>query len=58
MNVAFKTFCLENGITDLDPEDEIFRYDPEESKRINKEQPWKKECVDLCLWKVKMNSLT
>ena len=40
MNVAFKTFCLENGITDLDPEDEIFRYDPEESRRINREQPW------------------
>lgn len=44
-NTAFKTFCLENGITDLDPEDEIFTYDPEEAKRINREQPWKNEYV-------------
>lgn len=42
-NVALKTFSLENDIKELDAQDEIFRYDPEENKRINMDRPWARE---------------
>ena len=44
-NTALKTFSLENDILEVSPQDEIYRFDAKENKRINDEQPWKKECV-------------
>jgi len=41
--LARKTFDLTNDIKEIDPQDEIFRFDSDENKRINKESPWSKE---------------
>ena len=48
-NTAFKTFSLENSILEIPPQDEIFRYDAEEDRRINNEEPWKNEWVYLTI---------
>ncbi|KAI0360499.1 Mov34-domain-containing protein [Trametes cingulata] len=42
-NIALKTFSLENDIKELSAQDEIFRYDPQENKRINNERPWARD---------------
>lgn len=42
-NIPFKTFSLTNDIKEIDPQDEIFRYDPLENRRINNEKPWVRE---------------
>lgn len=42
---AQKTFDLLNNIRPLDPKDEIFLYDAEEQKAINKAAPWKQKWV-------------
>ncbi|PFH47658.1 hypothetical protein AMATHDRAFT_197732 [Amanita thiersii Skay4041] len=40
---ALKTFSLENEILNISPQDEIYRFDREENKRINDEAPWAKD---------------
>ncbi|KZT10221.1 Mov34-domain-containing protein [Laetiporus sulphureus 93-53] len=39
-STAFKTFSLTNNILDLSPQDEIYRFDPEENRKILRDQPW------------------
>lgn len=46
---AFKSFSLSNDILEVSPQDEIFKFDPEANKRLNREAPWTKECVLSCL---------
>ena len=43
--IALKTFNLANDIKELSAQDEIFRYDPVENRRINNEKPWVRESV-------------
>lgn len=40
---AFQTFSLENDILQIPPQDEIYRFDSDANKEINKEAPWTKE---------------
>ncbi|KAL5514316.1 hypothetical protein ACEPAG_2404 [Sanghuangporus baumii] len=40
-STAFKTFSLENGILQVPPQDEIFRFDPDAYRESIKGQPWK-----------------
>ncbi|KAF8735588.1 hypothetical protein AX14_001838 [Amanita brunnescens Koide BX004] len=40
---ALKSFSLENDILDVSPQDEIYRFDPEQDKRINRDSPWKND---------------
>ncbi|GLB38959.1 putative JAB/MPN domain containing protein [Lyophyllum shimeji] len=42
-SVARETFALANQIRELSPQDEIFRFDAEENRRINQEAPWTKD---------------
>ena len=42
-NIALKTFSLANDIKEISAQDEIFRYDPAENRRINNEKPWVRE---------------
>jgi COP9 signalosome complex subunit 5 len=42
-STALKTFSLTNDIIEISPQDEIYRFDAAADKRINNEQPWKKE---------------
>lgn len=44
-NIAQKTFELNNDVLEIDPADEIFKYDAALQKKIDKESPWSKECV-------------
>ena len=44
-NTAFQTFNLANDIYELSPQDEIFKFDVEANKALNREAPWSKECV-------------
>ena len=48
-STAFKSFALANDILEVSPQDEIFRFDPEANKRLNREAPWTKECVRLLI---------
>jgi len=41
--IALKSFSLTNNILEVSPQDEIFRYDVEANKQINRESPWTKE---------------
>ncbi|KII84562.1 hypothetical protein PLICRDRAFT_179381 [Plicaturopsis crispa FD-325 SS-3] len=40
---AFKTFNLANDALEISPEDEIYKFDVEANKRINREAPWSKD---------------
>jgi COP9 signalosome complex subunit 5 len=40
---ALKSFSLANDIVEIQPEDEIFRFDVEENKALNRAAPWSKE---------------
>ncbi|KAF7797665.1 hypothetical protein EIP86_008865 [Pleurotus ostreatoroseus] len=40
---AFKTFNLNNDVKEISPQDEIFKFDPEANKRLNREQPWARD---------------
>ena len=40
---AFKTFSLTNDISNVSQQDEIYKFDVEANKRINREAPWSKE---------------
>lgn len=44
-DTALKTFSLTNDVLEISPQDEIYRFDAEENRRINREAPWTKECV-------------
>jgi len=41
--IALQSFSLNNKIADISPQDEIFRFDAEANKQINREAPWGKE---------------
>jgi COP9 signalosome complex subunit 5 len=40
---ALKTFALENNVLEVSPNDEIYRFNVDEDKRVNQEAPWKKD---------------
>ncbi|RDB27560.1 COP9 signalosome complex subunit 5 [Hypsizygus marmoreus] len=40
---ALQTFNLTNQILEVSPQDEIYRFDVEANKRINREAPWTKD---------------
>ncbi|KAK7032927.1 MPN domain-containing protein [Favolaschia claudopus] len=40
---ALSTFNLANDVLEVSPEDEIYRFDAEANRRINREEPWKKD---------------
>ncbi|PCH44833.1 Mov34-domain-containing protein [Wolfiporia cocos MD-104 SS10] len=40
---AFKTFSLTNDVVEISPQDEIYRFDAETNRRINREQPWTRD---------------
>jgi COP9 signalosome complex subunit 5 len=42
---ALKSFSLANNILQVAPQDEIYRFDAEANRAINREEPWTKECV-------------
>lgn len=44
-NTALKTFSIENDIVELSPQDDIYKFDPEADRKINRESPWSKESV-------------
>lgn len=44
-DVALKSFNLANSVLDISPQDEIYHFDVEANKRINREAPWLKEFV-------------
>ncbi|EIN08800.1 Mov34-domain-containing protein [Punctularia strigosozonata HHB-11173 SS5] len=39
-DTALRTFSLENDVLEVSPQDEIYRFDAEENRRINRESPW------------------
>jgi len=41
--VAFKSFSLTNNVLEVPPQDEIYRFDPEANKKLNREAPWTKD---------------
>ena len=41
--VALKSFSLTNKILEVSPQDEIYRFDAEANKKLNREAPWTKE---------------
>ncbi|KAG5641914.1 hypothetical protein DXG03_003960 [Asterophora parasitica] len=49
-SAALKTFNLENQVLEVSPQDEIYRFDVEENKRINREAPWTHEHEALTLF--------
>lgn len=40
---ALQSFSLANDITNVSPQDEIYKYDVEENKKILRAEPWKSE---------------
>ncbi|KZT20944.1 Mov34-domain-containing protein [Neolentinus lepideus HHB14362 ss-1] len=42
-NTALKTFSLTNDIIEVSPEDEIYRYNKDSQKKLDKEAPWSKD---------------
>lgn len=42
-STAFKTFSLTNDVVEVSPQDEIYRFDPEANRTLNREQPWARE---------------
>lgn len=44
-NIAFQSFNLANDVYELSPQDEIFKFDVEANKALNREAPWSKECA-------------
>jgi len=41
--IALKSFSLTNNILEVPPQDEIYRFDVEADKKINREAPWTKD---------------
>ncbi|KAJ4487667.1 JAB1/Mov34/MPN/PAD-1 ubiquitin protease-domain-containing protein [Lentinula aciculospora] len=42
-NTALKTFNIENDIVELSPQDDIYKFDHEADKKIDRESPWSKD---------------
>jgi COP9 signalosome complex subunit 5 len=42
-NTALKSFSLANDVLTVSPQDEIYKFDVEQNKKINKDAPWTKE---------------
>ncbi|KIY62389.1 Mov34-domain-containing protein [Cylindrobasidium torrendii FP15055 ss-10] len=42
-STALKSFSLTNNITEISPDDAIYRYDKDEDRRFNREAPWAKD---------------
>ncbi|KAJ3710361.1 Mov34-domain-containing protein [Lentinula guzmanii] len=42
-NTALKTFSIENDIVELSPQDDIYRFDEDADRKINREIPWSKD---------------
>ncbi|KAF9815784.1 hypothetical protein IEO21_04368 [Rhodonia placenta] len=42
-STAFKTFSLTNDVVEVSPQDEIYRFDPEANRTLNREQPWARD---------------
>lgn len=42
-STAFKTFSLTNDIYEVSPEDEIYKYDHESTRRLSREAPWSRD---------------
>jgi COP9 signalosome complex subunit 5 len=40
---ALQSFNLANDITNISPQDEIYKYDVEENRKILRAEPWKSE---------------
>ncbi|TFK65128.1 Mov34-domain-containing protein [Pluteus cervinus] len=41
--VALQSFSLTNSVLDISPQDEIYKFDAEANRRINREAPWSKD---------------
>lgn len=41
--VALQSFNLANDIANISPQDEIYKYDVEENRKILRAEPWKSE---------------
>jgi COP9 signalosome complex subunit 5 len=41
--IALKSFSLSNNILEVLPQDEIYRFDAEANKKLNREAPWTKD---------------
>jgi hypothetical protein len=44
-NTALKSFSLANDVLTVSPQDEIYKFDVERNKKINRDAPWTKESV-------------
>ncbi|KAG6884932.1 hypothetical protein C0993_007196 [Termitomyces sp. T159_Od127] len=57
-STAQKNFNLANNIIELSPQDEIYRFDQEANRKLNREMPWTKECVtnDLTILRLNVSS--
>ena len=42
-NIALKTFNLTNDVKEINSQDDIFKFDPLENRRINNDKPWVRE---------------
>ncbi|TFK23524.1 Mov34-domain-containing protein [Coprinopsis marcescibilis] len=42
-HTALQSFSLTNNILEISPQDEIYKFDAEENRRINQEAPWTKD---------------
>ncbi|KAH7921832.1 Mov34-domain-containing protein [Leucogyrophana mollusca] len=42
-STAFQTFTLANDVFEVSPQDEIYAFDVEANKQINREEPWRKD---------------
>ena len=40
---ALQSFSLANDITSISPQDEVYKYDAEENRKILRAEPWKSE---------------
>ena len=44
-STAYRSFNLAIDVLEVSPQDQIFRFDVEENRRIDREAPWKAESV-------------
>jgi len=40
---ALQSFSLANDVVNISPQDEIYKYDAEENRKILRAEPWKSE---------------
>jgi len=41
--IAFQTFGIANKLVEISPQDEIYKYDKDEDKKVNNAAPWKND---------------